>query len=148
MVALVLLFPAAAGALSAAPHAAIHRRAFIKPTMVANLPSTDDETKLSPTLPGEQSEEGTLSSGLKGFGETLQALQALRPRRRPMESDTSGDEPKSTSRLIVVSNRLPFSVKPGDEGYQFVSKRQPSFHEPPGVPFCVALSCTHDRSVH
>ena len=56
-----------------------------------------------------------------GLGETLQALQSLRPRHRePPDEVIETDKHGSQSRLVVVSNRLPFSVKPGDAGYQFL----------------------------
>ena len=57
------------------------------------------------------------------LADTLQALQALRPRMPGGKAAQAGAVDATatpTSKLIVVSNRLPFSVKPGAEGYQFI----------------------------
>lgn len=80
------------------------------PCAVLNLPKTEEADKEN-------------ESGSSVLADTLQALQALRPRMPGGKAAQEGAEDapaKSTSKLIVVSNRLPFSVKPGAEGYQFI----------------------------
>ena len=117
-----LLYAAAvplAAALVVSPQPCCQRRVPHAPAMIANLPIKPETVNAPNEEPAEQEGQEWTRGGLPR--QALEALQTLRPRRRPTTpAETEDDAEPSTGRLIVVSNRLPFSVKPGDEGYQFV----------------------------
>ena len=58
--------------------------------------------------------------------QTLSAIASLRPQKgvvtptSPAPQASGASDASSSNRLVVVSNRLPFSCTPGADGYQFV----------------------------
>ena len=58
--------------------------------------------------------------------QTLSAIASLRPQKgvvtptSPAPAAAGASDAASSNRLVVVSNRLPFSCTPGADGYQFV----------------------------
>ena len=66
------------------------------------------------TVANVKMEVATESTDTRGaIADTLGALQVLRPRGRRASEPVEEEPEKAQGRLIVVSNRLPFSVKPG-----------------------------------
>ena len=92
----------------------------------ATRPSASTQRGIvQPAKPAPVSDQTVIDSDATSspLRDTLQALQALRPRGsqriEPTSDMDTGSKP-AAGKLVVVSNRLPFSVKPGAEGYQFL----------------------------
>ena len=131
----LVVHPSAGVSLRAWKPPAAHspRASPLSPRCAIGVPAQREASEEDDGSVGDEADGGVVEKEIGNanlLGQTLEALQQLRPRKQqqplspgdraedgePFAADTA----KPTGQLIVVSNRLPFSVKPGDAGYQFV----------------------------